>query len=262
VEPAGAEDEDWHLPEPALGPRLGASQRIWLGCVLALIAWQLWDGHAGVALLAAAAIAPLAPFALARRRPQQAQALSEPPRRGAGAALWLAAGFAPALGLAGLAGAYPAIAGQAGRWRRRAALGALGYWWLTLAGPLADSRPQGGAIQLWLAVPAGTPGRGLWEGSLAGTAAHVIHPMLSAGVLLGALLWAAAAALLPWIVRGRVAALDVLAAALWSAALLVAAPVADAGRLAGMHPSPHGALLGALLGATVAVGARALRGPV
>ena len=261
MEPGGAEDED-SQPAPEPGARLGAWQRIWLGCVLALIAWQLWDGRAGVALLLAAAIAPLAPFALARRRGQQAQALSEPPRRGAGATLWLTAGLAPALGLAGLAGAYPAIAGQAGRWWRRAALGALGYWWLTLAGPLADSRPRAGAIQLWLAVPAGTPARGLWEGSLERTASHVIHPMLGAGVLLGALLWAAAAALLPWIVRGRVAALDVLAAALWSAVLLTAAPVADAGRLAGMHPSAHGALLGALLGATVAVGARALRGPV
>ena len=40
---------------------------------------------------------------------------------------------APLLGLAGLAGAYPALAGQAARPWHRAALGALGAWWLLLA---------------------------------------------------------------------------------------------------------------------------------
>ena len=67
---------------------------------------------------------------------------------------------------------------------------------------------------------------------------------------------------LPWIVRGSHAALDVIAAIVWSAAICAAAPALDAGLgAAASHPSPRGAVLGAVLGALIAVGARALRGP-
>jgi hypothetical protein len=91
----------------------------------------------------------------------------------------------------------------------------------------------------------------------------VIGPLVVVGVLLGALLWAAAAALLPWLVRGRSAVRDALAAAAWSAALVLAEPVLDAGlRGHARHPDPHGAILGAALGGLVAVAARALRGGV
>jgi hypothetical protein len=91
----------------------------------------------------------------------------------------------------------------------------------------------------------------------------VIGPALSLGVLFGALLWAAAAMVLPWIVRGRSAAADVVAATMWSAALAAAAPIAAAGLAAhAAHVSPHGAVLGAVLGGAIAVAARALRGPV
>ena len=170
--------------------------------------------------------------------------------------------MAPLLGLAGLAGAFPAIAGQARRWRERAALGALGYWWLLLAEPLFGRR-------LWLGAPAGAGGAGgfpiksAWEGSLATSAVHVIGPMLSLGTLLGAALWAAGALTLPWLVRGRSAALDVVAATTWTAAIAATAPLFDAGLSAhAAHPSPHGLVLGAVLGGMLAVAARALRGPV
>ena len=145
--------------------------------------------------------------------------------------------------------------------RRRAgasapALAALGYWWLALAEPLLDRR-------LWLGQPAGTPARAAWEGSLSATAAHVIAPLLVLGVLLGALLWGAGAVALPWIVRGRSAVLDVVAVTVWSAAIAAAAPALDAGLTAhAAHPSPRGAVLGAILGGVIAVAARALRGPV
>ena len=87
--------------------------------------------------------------------------------------------------------------------------------------------------------------------------------MFNAGVLLGALLWAAGAVSLPLLVRGRSAALDVIAAVVWSAALASAAPLVDGGLAAhAAHPSPRGAVLGAILGAMFAVAARALRGPV
>jgi hypothetical protein len=164
--------------------------------------------------------------------------------------------MAPLMGLAGLAGVFPALAGQAARWRERLAIGALGYWWLTLAEPLLGRR-------LWLGQPASTPPRGVWEGSLQHAASDVIGPLLTPGVVLGAALWAAAALLLPLIVRGRNAALDVVAVVTWSAAVAAAAPRLDAGlSSAATLPSPRGVVLGAVLGGMLAVGARALRGPV
>jgi hypothetical protein len=101
-----------------------------------------------------------------------------------------------------------------------------------------------------------------WEGSLPG-AAHVLAPLLGLGLLLGAALWAGGAIVLPWIVRGRRAALDLVAATTWSAALAAAAPMFDSGLSAhAAHPSARGAVLGAILGGTIAVAARALRGPI
>jgi hypothetical protein len=171
-------------------------------------------------------------------------------------ALWIGCALAPALGLAGLAGAFPAIAGQATALRQRFALGAIGYWWLLLAEPLLGRR-------LWLGQPAGTPSREAWEGSLQSTASHVIEPLLSSGVLAGALLWGLGAALLGVLVRGRSAALDVILAGLWSAGMIMAAARLDSGLgAATAHPMPRGAILGAVLGAMIAIAARALRGPV
>ncbi|MGO8907577.1 MAG: protein kinase domain-containing protein [Solirubrobacteraceae bacterium] len=231
--------------EPAAAPRHGLRlpRGVWLACALVLIGWQAFSGRPGVALLVFAALLPLA--LLPSERGDR--------RLGMG---WIAAALAPVLGLAGLAGAFPAIAGQPSRWRERAALGALGYWWLALAGPLL-------ARKLWLAEPAGTPAHSAWEGSLSLVATHVIAPLLALGVLLGALLWAAGGAVLPWLVRGRSAVRDVVAVTVWSAAIAAAAPALDAGLSAhAMHPTPRGAVLGAILGAIVAVAARALRGPV
>jgi len=206
---------------------------------LAAVVWQVWVGRPGAGLLLLAAAVPLTLL----------------PRRGGLG--WLAGVLAPVLALVGLAGVFPAVAGQASRWPARAALGALGYWWMTLAEPLAGRH-------LWLGPSPGTPARAVWEGSLSSAAVHVIGPMLSLGLLLGAALWAVGSALLPWIVRGRSAALDVVAATSWSAAIVAAAPALDSGLSAeaGGHPDPRGAVLGAVLGGLLAVAARALRGPV
>jgi eukaryotic-like serine/threonine-protein kinase len=223
--------------------RIRLPRAVWLAGAAAAVAWQLACGRPGVALLALAALLPLAVL----------PAEVEGGRLGAG---WLAGVLAPILGFAGLAGAFPVIAGQASRWRDRAALAALGYWWLALAGALFDRR-------LWLVAPSQLPARAVWEGSLASTATHVIVPLFVLGTLLGALLWALAAVVLPWIVRGRSAAVDVAAVTVWSAAIAVASPGLDSG-LGGhaSHPSPHGAVLGAILGGVLAVVTRALRGPV
>jgi hypothetical protein len=228
-------------PLAAGGP--GLPRMIWCALGLLLIGWEVAAGRAGVGLLVLAGLLPLAVMPV------------RPDRRGV-PAIWVGCALAPVLGLAGLAGAYPAIAGQAGVLRQRFALGAIGYWWLRLCEPLLSRH-------LWLGAPAGTPPRAAWEGSLQSAATHVIHPLLTVGVLAGAVLWGLAAALLPVFVRGRSAALDVVAATAWSAALVVAAPLLDSGLSGAIaHPTPRGALLGAVLGAMIAIAARALRGPV
>jgi serine/threonine protein kinase len=233
--PSESLPEEESLPS---APRLALPRAIWLGCALAAILWQVWAGHPGTALLLLAAVAPLVLL----------------PRK-AGLS-WLAAALAPVLGLAGLAGAFPALAGQRARVAERAALAALGYWWLILAEPLLDRR-------LWLGVPAGAPLRAVWEGSLSSAAAHVVGPSLGLGVLYGAAVWALAAVLLPWVVRGRSAVLDLVAAIAWSSVLLLA----FSPRYMGLSThvvsiTPHGAAFGTLLGGVLAVAARALRGPV
>jgi hypothetical protein len=231
-------DAPWETPRGLALPRA-----LWLAGALAAIVWQAWIGRSGVALLLLAAAAPLVAI----------PSLRGSRRVGVG---WIGCALAPVLGLAGLAGAFPAIAGQAVRWRVRAAYGALGYWWLVLAEPLL-------ARHLWLGPAPGTPSRAAWEGSVGAATQHVLAPVLSVGVLLGALLWASAAVLLPWIVRGRSAALDVVAATAWSATLAAGAPALDSGLPAhAIDPSPRGAVLGAIVGGVLAVAARALRGPV
>jgi hypothetical protein len=216
---------------------------VWAGCVLALAAWQVAAGRPGVSLLVLAATAPL---------------LLLGPRPGLG---WLTAALAPALGLLGLAGAYPAVAGQAERWSRRAFYGALGYWWLALAEPLLARSGQGS--RLWLGAPISAPSRPVWEGSLDSAAAHVLVPTLTIGLVCGAALWAAAAVVLPLVVRGSSALRDTIAALVWSTALLAATPYCDAGLSArGALAQPRGAVLGAIAGAAVAIAGRALRGPV
>jgi hypothetical protein len=195
----------------ALFPRTG-----WLiaaaGCVAALAG--PWPDAA--ALVAAAAVVP--PLLLRRR-----------------GLTWSLPAVAPAFGLAGLAGAYPAVAGRVrGAWAR-AVLGAAGLWWLLLAEPLLDR-------EIALDTPPGSAG-------------EVLEALARSGVLLLAPLWAAAAVVLPWLVRGRSVVLDVAGAAAWAAALASAtAAVAGWAALA----EPHGLAAGAVLAGVLAViGARA-----
>jgi hypothetical protein len=252
--PAASGERDEHLRElraiaqaggePAQRtPRRGLPRAVWLVAAVALAVWQAAAGRPGAGLLVLVAMLPVVLLPIGRRD-----------RAGTGG--WPACALASALGVIGLAGAFPAIAGQAPRWRMRAALGALGYWWLTLAEPLLAQR-------LWLGPASGTPARTVWEGSLSSAAVHVIWPLLSVGTLLGAALWAGGAVVLPLLVRGRNAALDAVAAVAWSAALVAGAPALDSG-LAGpaAQAMPRGAVLGAVLGGALALASRALRGPV
>ena len=238
-EPAGEASPDPQRALPAESP--GLPRMLWAALAFAALAWLCATGRAGVAVVLAAALAPLAAI---------------PSERFSGhvPALWAGCLLAPVLGLAGLAGSFPSLAGQARRWRQRLVLGALGYWWLLLAEPVLGRT-------LWLGPEAGVPPRESWEGSITSAASHVVGPLLSPGTALGALLWGAGALLLPWIVRGASAAADVVAAVVWSAALVLAAPALDAGLTAGAHPVPRGAVPAAVLGGLIAIGARALRGP-
>jgi hypothetical protein len=139
------------------------------------------------------------------------------------------------LGLAGLAGAYPAVAGRAGGLWARAALGAAGLWWLVLAEPLLD--------------------RDLALGTRPGPATDVVEALATSGALLLAPLWGAAAVVLPWLVRGRSPAADVAGAAAWAAAL--GAGTAAVAGWAGLA-EPRGTAAGAVAAAVLAVvGARA-----
>ncbi len=207
-------------------PRLG-----WLLAAAALLGW-LAALAPGLALLVALALVPV-PALLARS-----------------ATAWSLPAAAALLGAAGLAGAYPALAGQARRWPVRAALGALGAWWLVLAEAAFGRR-------LLLGAPGSVSPRGDWEPSAVDAIQHALWPLLSGGALALAVLWALAAVLLPLLVRGRSAALDVVAVSAWAAALAAATQaLAEALVVA----PPRGLVAAAIVGAAAAVGARAIRG--
>jgi hypothetical protein len=147
---------------------------------------------------------------------------------------WSLPAAAPVLGLIGLAGAYPALAGRLrGAWAR-AALGATGMWWLLLAEPVLD--------------------RDLWIGTAPGEAGDVLEALATSGALLFVPVWATAALVLPWLVRGRPLAVEVVGAATWAAGL--AAATGAVSEYTGL-PEPRGLVTGAIVAGTVAViGAR------
>jgi hypothetical protein len=217
-------------------PRLG-----WIATAAVLLGWVAGDavtgGGVGLALVLACALA--APPLLL-------------PLRGRA---WSVPFAAPLMGVALLAGAFPAVAGQARTLWRRAALGALGFWMVALAEPVARETLYYGRVR-------GTASGTAWEGSLHDAATHVIAPLLNSGVLACAALWAGAAAILPWLVRGRSAALDLVAATLWAAGLAAGAGAIGRGLGPGVVPQadPRGAALAAAAGVLIAVAARAVRG--
>ncbi|HXE44171.1 MAG TPA: serine/threonine-protein kinase [Conexibacter sp.] len=216
-------------------PRIG-----WIATAAVVLGWLAGDaGQPGVALVLACALA-VPPLLL--------------PLRGRA---WSLPFAAPLLGVALLAGAYPTLAGQARTLWRRAALGALGFWVLALAEPVLDRA-------LFYGSPRGTAPGAAWHGSLDAAVTHVLRPLLASGALACAGLWAAAAAILPWLVRGRTAALDLVAATVWAAGLAFGAgAIGDAlGPGAVPRPDPRGAALGAAAAVLIAVAARAARGAV
>jgi hypothetical protein len=190
-------------------PRIG-----WLLIAAALTAAASAQGRVGGAMVLA--LAALVPIVLA-------------PRRGSA---WPLSAAAPALGIVGLAGAWPALAARApGLWRR-AMLGATGWAWLLLAAPLDGTG-------LYLRQPTGSPlSKGAWITSASHTVDQVIKPILSSGALAGAPVWAAAAVVLPYLLRRRRYSAQIVLVTVWAAVTVSGTETAI--RL--VHPSS--ALLG------------------
>jgi hypothetical protein len=158
---------------------------------------------------------------------------------------WPAPAVAPALGAVSLAGAWPAIAALDPHVLRRAALGAVGWIWLTLAALL-----QGRGI--YTTLPHGIPPTSQWMASLDQTARHALSPLLHSGMLAPALVWAAAAMVLPWIARGP-APVKVVLVTVWSAALASATTTTLRVLHAGVVPRPGTVVLGAIAGGVFAL---------
>jgi hypothetical protein len=165
--------------------------------------------------------------------------------------MWSLPGLAPLLGLIGVAAAFPALAARAGGsspWRR-AALGALGYWWLAATEALTGRR-------LLFGLTAGAHSRGSWDGSLGGVLKHVIGPLCTADRLAPALLWGVSAVILPWILRGSSGFTRASLAAAWAGSL-IAAGLILAHRIGA--PAPPLPLAAALLAVVVALSLRRAR---
>lgn len=203
-------------------PRLG-----WLATVAGIVA-VVAVRDPGAAVLLAAMLAPV-PVLL--------------PRSGTA---WSMPALAPVLGAAGIAGAFPALAGQAVRPAVRAALGALGAWWVLLAAaPLGETPHLGAEGDAW-------PGT-------AAAAAGVLGDVISSGAVGLVAVWALAALLLPVLVRGFSAPTDIAAAAGWAAG---SAAATDAVATALALPAPRGLVAGAVAAGVLAVAARAVADPV
>jgi hypothetical protein len=200
------------------------------------VCWLAIAGQPGAAVLVAVALI-LVPLALPRAP-----------------ALWSLPVLAPALGAIGLAPAFPALAGQASRPWRRAAVAAAGFSWLLVGEALFGRR-------LLLGVAAGTRDRASWQASVPDAVVHALAPMIRSGALAFALVWAITAIALPWMLRGRSAFFDLLFAAVW--ALLAAGVTAELAGALHSYPvsfDPLWLLAGSIVGCVVAVLARGVRG--
>ena len=228
-------------PAPAVPPALAAAVAVALVALLPRAGWLLVAAATITMLALGPTPRPGAALLLA------ALAFAPPLLLRADGRSWSLPAVAPALGLVGLAGAFPALAGRAPRWTARAALGALGAWWLVLAEPLFERALAFGPAP-------GTPARASFDGAPGITAGDVIAKAVSCGALVLALIWGVAALVLPWLVRGRSLQSDVVRATAWAAGL--AAATAALGESLGervAQPAPHGLVPGAIAAGVLAL---------
>ncbi len=192
----------------------------------------------GTALILAAALAPT-PLLL--------------PRAGL---LWSVPALAPLLGAVALAPAFVGVAALASTAWRRAGLAAAGFIWLVAAEVITGDDLLFGAAD-------GTLERVRWEGSLVDGASDALFPLVSSPALAPIVVWAAFAAVLPFFVRGRWAAMDLLAASAWAACLVLAHGVlGDMLAATTELDRARGAVAGAALGALVVVTVTLIAPPV
>jgi hypothetical protein len=169
--------------------------------------------------------------------------------------LWSAPALAPLLGVVALAPLFVGLAALVhvpGRSRRRgilrrAGLAAAGFVWLAATEILTGST-------LLFGVADGTLDRATWEGSIVDAATDGLVPIVSSPALAPALAWAAFAAVLPLLARGRYAAADLAVGALWVVGLVVAhEALGDLLAATTELQRARGAVAGAALGGLVAV---------
>jgi hypothetical protein len=207
-------------------PRLG-----WLTLAATMTAWLAMSQQPGAGLVVAAAA--LVPICV---HPLLAEA-------------WPLAAGAPALGTLGFAGAWPAVAARAQTAWRRAALAVIGWIWLALAERLA-----GTDLYLGLGSAHGGASASRWSSSLERTLHDVLGPLVTSGALLPALVWAAGAVVLPWLVNGRSLALDGVRVVVWSAVLVsTTSAVLHGVRSSVSGATPRTAVIGAIAAAIVAL---------
>ena len=216
----------------ALLPRIG-----WLVAAACLVGWLASPGadREGTALVLAAGLAPI-PFLL--------------PRAGL---LWSAPALAPLLGVVAIAPLFVALAGLCSTAWRRAGLAAAGFWWLLLAEVLT------GDALLFGTCRRHRPARRM--GGLVPAPPRATRCTRCSRLprRLPIVIWVALAVVLPFVVRGRSLALDVLGAAVWAAALVAAhAAVADLVASSVELDQARGAVGGAILAVLVAVAAAAV----
>jgi hypothetical protein len=213
----------------ALLPRLG-----WIATTVTLCGWLASPAVArdGMAAVLLAACLPI-PFLLPHSP-----------------ASWTVPALAPLLGVAGLGVAYPAVAGQASTWDRRAALGVVGWLWLALAEAAVKTPLLFGLVD-------GQRERRYWLHDGWRALSHAVAPLFASPTVLTGVAFAIAAALLPVLVRGLRLALDLIAAAVWAGALYAA--LLGIETLAGPGVDARGAAAGAALAAVIAVTAGAVR---
>ncbi len=210
----------------ALLPRIG-----WMLSVLGLCVWLVAPetDRQGTAVVLAAAALPV-PFLL--------------PRAGL---LWSLPILCPLLGTIALAPAFVGIAALAPTPWRRAGLAAAGLWWLVLGEALTGNA-------LLFGSPDGTTPLADWEGSISAAVSDVLVPLAGSPVLAPALVWAAFAVALPFVVRGRWLAVDLAGAGVWALGL-IAAQVALGDALAAevALDQARGAVAGSIAAALVAL---------
>jgi serine/threonine protein kinase len=200
----------------------------YVGLTMFLGATVAASGHAGAAIVLLGLLA--LPIALL-------------PGRGS---TWSLPAGAVGLGAIGLAGAWPALAGRiGGSLCRRAALGACAMPWLAGAGELAGR-------SFYVRLSPHAPAPVVWTSSPRVAIDQVVGAIADPQVLAAALVWAVAAAVLPWVSNGRRAvSVEFVAVAVWSA-VTVSATVA-ALDLGGHHRSPAGTavVLGGVISAII-----------